>query len=235
METTIKISGEITGETLRGFRRRLDAAKGEDLLVEIDSPGGNFIAGLGLYNEIKAWPRQTTARVIYAGSAATLPMCACDKAVLTAKGTVLIHLPTVATVKDVGLDVGDLRKLIDNLEVTTNVIGGVYTEKAGWNIEFWRNQMKRGITWGPGPCGQAGGLIDRTESDGPRRPSNGERQEALPLLGEVAVGALKAGLDIGAKMAATAIAGNGSRPYRWRHSDGSAFGGPFDNQLGNDA
>jgi len=231
--TTIKITGEIDKAAAERLRRDLAAAQGDDVVVEIDSAGGSFVAGLRMYSDLTDYKDATVARIVHAGSAATLALCGCDRAVNTARGTVFIHAPTAAAVKDIGLSIGDLREAIGSLERTTTIIAAIYTAKnsMGWPthraISVYRNIMGRegGTTWGPGGKPP---LCDSCESNRPI--SNVQRSEPSSVLGQVALGALRAGAGVGARMAAATIAKGNGRP-RWRHSDGSPYGGPFANQV----
>jgi len=233
---TIRIEGEITADSARDLRRRLDAARGDDVMIEIDSHGGSFIAGLKMYADLQDYKGKTTARIIRALSAATLPLCGCSRAVNTAAGIVMVHGPTTAAVKDVGLSIGDLQDAIGSLKRTTGVLAAIYAEKnaMGWPmnraIGIYQTLMRRegGTTWGPGGTPP---LCDSCESNGHRPISNLATRAPVPVgaLGEVAKGAFEAGVAVGVREAVATIAKNG-RP-RWFHSDGSAFGQPFANQL----
>ena len=48
------------GTQAKDFRAQLDAVEGNELVVEINSIGGDVMAGLGIYNMLRSWPR--TAR-----------------------------------------------------------------------------------------------------------------------------------------------------------------------------
>jgi hypothetical protein len=211
---TIKINGEIHKAAAERLRRDLDAAHGDEVTLEIDSHGGNFIAGLKMYAELQEYPAKTVARVIHAGSAATLPLCGCTEAVNTEKGTVFVHAPTATAVKDIGLSIGDMQEAIGSLQRTTRILANIYALKdpGGFPMHrapgVWETMMQRkgGTTWGPG--GKAR-LCDSWEKPDASRPvSNTQYQEPVPpgLLGEVAAGALAAGLEHGARIAAASVA-----------------------------
>ena len=144
---TIRIVGELTADSLRRFRSELAAARGDDLILEIDSIGGSAIAGLSMYADLAGWPGNTTAHVRHAGSAATLPMCACQRVIVAEDSRVVTHAPKVQAVRDIGLDVGDLREAIGSLERTLNLIAGCYAEKSGSSVEVWLARLKSEIAW----------------------------------------------------------------------------------------
>jgi ATP-dependent protease ClpP protease subunit len=162
METRIKITGEITGDTLRDFRRRLDAARGDDLLVEIDSVGGAFGASLAMHNDLVAWPGQTTGLVHHAGSAATLPLAACREVIVSPQSTIYVHMPTAQTTRDMRLDAAELRGAATDLEAAANVIAGIYARKTGHSLSWWLGRMQPGVTWKGSGC-VACGLADRLD------------------------------------------------------------------------
>jgi len=235
---SIKINGEIDKAAAERLRRDLDCAQGDDVVVEIDSHGGSFVAGLKMYADLKDYRGRTTARIIHAGSAATLPLCACDESVNTEKGTVFIHAPTAVAVKDIGLDIGDLRQAIGSLERTTNILAAIYAAKntMGWPmhraIDLYKTLMQRkgGTTW----RGAAGGLIDRCEKPATIRAASNGNRPPVGVLGEIALGGFQAGVEYGAREAVATIAKANGRS-RWCHSDGSPFGLPFANKREGDA
>jgi len=144
---TIRISGELTAASLKAFRRDLQLAAGHDLTVDIDSNGGSAICGLAMYSDLKHWPGTTTARVHHAGSAATLPMCACQRVVMGPSSTLLTHAPTLRACRDLDLDVGDLQRAVDDVRTTTSMIAGIYAEKSGGSIESWLDKLRSEIRW----------------------------------------------------------------------------------------
>jgi hypothetical protein len=226
---TVRINGEIDRAAAERLRRDLVDAHG-DLVVEIDSPGGSFVAALRMLADLQEYRGKTTARVIRALSAATLPLCGCTEAVNTATGSVMIHLPTAAAVADVGLSIGDMQQAIGSLKRTTSILAAIYAAKnsMGWPthraVGVYKMMMARegGTTWGPGGTPP---LCDRCEKPATVRATANSQQEAVPagLLGEIAMGALRAGARYGAQVAVATIAKRDGRP-RWCRATGEAFG-----------
>jgi len=236
---TIRITGEISADSARDLRRRLDAARGDDVLLEINSFGGSAIAGLKMYGELKDYKGATTAHIAHAGSAATLVVCGCDRAVGTPQATVFIHAPTAAAVKDVGLTIGELQEAVGSLRRTGAIIAAVYARKnsMGWPVHraigVYQTMMARegGTTWGPG---RGCPLIDSYEGNGHRRIDNLASREPIPAdapLAEIALGAFKAGVEVGVEQAVAAIAKERDPRAGWRHCDGTRFGQRRANQL----
>ncbi len=69
----------------------LEAANGEDVIIEINSPGGICIYGYEMYTAIMNYEGKVTVHVITAMSAATLLVCAADEALISDTGIFMIH------------------------------------------------------------------------------------------------------------------------------------------------
>lgn len=73
------------------LREGLEAAAGEEVVIEINSPGGVCVYGYEMYTILKEYGGRTTAHVISAMSAATLLVCAADEALISDTGIFMIH------------------------------------------------------------------------------------------------------------------------------------------------
>jgi ATP-dependent protease ClpP protease subunit len=69
----------------------LEEAAGDDVVIEINSPGGICVAGYEMYTAIMAYEGKVTAHVISAMSAATLLVCAANEALISDTGIFMIH------------------------------------------------------------------------------------------------------------------------------------------------
>lgn len=69
----------------------LEDAAGEDVIIEINSPGGICIYGYEMYTAIMNYKGKVTVHVISAMSAATLLVCAADEALISDTGIFMIH------------------------------------------------------------------------------------------------------------------------------------------------
>lgn len=69
----------------------LEEAAGEDVVIEINSPGGVCVYGYEMYTALKEYSGKTTVHVISAMSAATLLVCAADEALISDTGIFMIH------------------------------------------------------------------------------------------------------------------------------------------------
>lgn len=102
---TIKLKGTITTSDQAAFYRwfgldavgpkditdALEDADGEDVTLEIASPGGTVVAGYEIYTALKKYAGKITAEISWACSAATLVACACDTVLISEAGVYMIH------------------------------------------------------------------------------------------------------------------------------------------------
>lgn len=73
------------------IRNGLEDAAGEDVVIEINSPGGVCVYGYEMYTAIMEYEGKVTVHVISAMSAATLLVCAADEALISDTGIFMIH------------------------------------------------------------------------------------------------------------------------------------------------
>lgn len=69
----------------------LEEAAGEDVIIEINSPGGVCVYAYEMYTAIMEYEGKVTVNVISAMSAATLLVCAADEALISDTGIFMIH------------------------------------------------------------------------------------------------------------------------------------------------
>lgn len=83
------------GVQARDFRAALDAVEGETLEVQINSVGGDVMAGLGMYNMLRNWAgagKQITTRVTgVAASIASIIMLAGDRREMPSNAFAMVH------------------------------------------------------------------------------------------------------------------------------------------------
>lgn len=73
------------------LKKGLEEAQGEDVVIEINSPGGVCVYGYEMYTAIMEYEGKVTVHVISAMSAATLLVCAADEALISDTGIFMIH------------------------------------------------------------------------------------------------------------------------------------------------
>jgi ATP-dependent Clp protease protease subunit len=131
--TILAIDDEIGfwGTQAKDFRAALDGVQSNDLVVDVNSVGGDVFAGLGIYNMLRSWAKEgrtVTTRVTgLAASIASVIVLAGDKRLMPKNSFAMIHSPmTVA-----GGTEEDLREAADVLAKIKGSMRGIYTDRMG--------------------------------------------------------------------------------------------------------
>ncbi|MDO8313061.1 MAG: Clp protease ClpP [Sideroxyarcus sp.] len=104
---------------------------GDELTVRINSPGGNFIDGNAIYNNLRSLKAKVITRVDgVAASAASIIAMAGDRIEMPANAMLFIHNPWTI----VGGDANTMRKAADDLDQMKSNALGTYMRKAGDKI-----------------------------------------------------------------------------------------------------
>ncbi|MBN3823862.1 Clp protease ClpP [Burkholderia sp. Ac-20384] len=128
----IQIYGDIGfwGTDADLFAAKLDevAATATSIVVAINSMGGDVFDAFTIYNALRRHTGKVTGRVDgVAASAASLILMACDTIEMPSNAMLMIHNPhTVAAG-----EAGDLRKLADLLDSTSDNMLAAYVERSG--------------------------------------------------------------------------------------------------------
>lgn len=111
------------------FQKDLAALGDIDALdVYINSPGGDFFAGMAIYNMLKRHEAKVTVHVDgIAASAASLIAMSGDKIVMPKNATMMIHNSWALT----AADKTKMRKLADELERIDGQQAGIYSSRTG--------------------------------------------------------------------------------------------------------
>src|SRR5690606_36610356 len=127
--------------------------------LHLNSPGGDVFDGMAVYAALKRREEPTTVIVDgLAASIASVIALGADKVVMAPKAKMMIHDGWTAAAGNAA----DFRKLVALLDDTSNTIASVYADKAGGDVEFWRERM-RAETWYSAEEALAAGLIDEIE------------------------------------------------------------------------
>lgn len=133
---------------------------GEELILEINSPGGSVWAGFEMYGVLRGCRRMTEAHIIsMAASAATTVMIACDKVLASPVAQIMIHQPS-AFVEDNfnNTAAAELLQFLDS--VKASIING-YQLKCGEKTSRKKlEQLVDDSTWMPAQDAIALGLVD---------------------------------------------------------------------------
>ena len=110
----------------------LEDANGEDIELEVNSPGGYVFAGMEIYNRLKMYSGKVTASIMsIAASAASLIICAADTVQMSPVSQIMIHRTHSWTEGDKN----DLYKTAEDLEKLDVSIANAYMDKTGMSLE----------------------------------------------------------------------------------------------------
>lgn len=155
------------GITAEEFVRDLDALKTDEVLVRINSPGGEVFDGTAIYNAIRQDSRRIVTQIDgLAASMASAIAMAGDEVRMADNAFLMIHNPWSL----MWGDAEDLRKEADLLEKIGLTLAGSYSGKTGIKIETIMELMGE-ETWYTGVEAKDAGFIDvmftDTEADEP--------------------------------------------------------------------
>lgn len=118
---------------------KLDEAAGEDVILEINSPGGICSYGYEMYTVLMAYQGTVTAHVITAASAASLLVCAADKALASDTCIFMIH----NTRTEASGDYREMQNCADMLKEYNEGIINAYVRKTGKSREELQEMMDK--------------------------------------------------------------------------------------------
>ena len=117
----------VLGVTADEFAEGLGEITADEIEVQISSMGGDVFDGIAIYNALRAHPAKITTRVDgMAASIASVIVQAGDERVMLTGSQMMIH-PAFGFAMG---DATDMRKLADILDRQTDIIAGIYTERA---------------------------------------------------------------------------------------------------------
>ena len=151
---TLHLCGAIADEswfdddvTPKAFRSELEAGKG-DIVVWINSPGGDCVAAAQIYNMLMDYPGNVTVKVDgIAASAASVIAMAGTKVLMSPTAMMMIHNPLTVAIGDTA----EMQKAIDMLSEVKESIINAYEIKTGlsraklshlMDAETWMNAKK---------------------------------------------------------------------------------------------
>lgn len=123
------IDGEIVeGTTARGVLRRLREAEGGPVTVNINSPGGDYLEGLAIFNLLREHPGEVTARIIgEAASAASIVAMGADRVEIGKSAFLFVHNVQSVAYGDRHL----FASLVETLETLDGVLVDLYQARTG--------------------------------------------------------------------------------------------------------
>jgi ATP-dependent protease ClpP protease subunit len=116
--------GGVTAKSVAAELRRIAG----DVVVNINSPGGDLFEGIAIYNLLREHPHRVTVKIIsLAASAASIVAMAGDAIRIAKSGFIMIHNAWVLAIGDRH----DMREIADMLEPFDATIAGIYADRTG--------------------------------------------------------------------------------------------------------
>jgi len=133
---------------------------GEDLILEINSPGGDVYAGFEIYGVLQGCRFPTEAHIIArAASAASTVMCGCDKVLASPVAQIMIHQPMAVVDGYVNND--GAKRLLNYLDsIKASILNGYVIKSAGKASRKKLEQLVDDSTYMPAQDALALGLVD---------------------------------------------------------------------------
>lgn len=152
--------------TPKQFADDINACNGKDILLRINSPGGDIFAAQAMYNVLKAYKGKVTAHIDgLCASAATVVACGAENVVMPRNALYMIHNPMAVVIDQ--LDARALTKMAETMDKVKETIVSVYASKAGdKSSEEEIKQLMDDETWMSADDVLAKGLIDEIDDFG---------------------------------------------------------------------
>lgn len=132
----------ITATSKNAFKDELSKYEGKDIVVWIDSYGGNVFAAAGIYNALKEHKGKVTVKIDgKAMSAASIVAMAGDEILMSPVGVMMIHNPLTYAQGDARV----MRKTAEVLDVIKETIINAYMRSGKTSEELW--EMMDDETW----------------------------------------------------------------------------------------
>lgn len=128
------------GVTAKRIAAALRSIGNQDVIVNINSPGGDFFEGVAIYNMLQQHPKKVTARILgLAASAASVIAMAGDEIQIARAGFMMIHNTQGVVVGDRN----DMREVADALAVFDEAMADVYAARTGIEQKTIARMMDR--------------------------------------------------------------------------------------------
>ena len=105
----------------------LDEANGEDVIININSGGGDFYAGVNIHDTIKAYPGNVELRVVGLAASAASIIAMAGKCFISPASNIMIHNVSCTD----SSDRNGKRKCADDMAVTDKGLAFLYSQKTG--------------------------------------------------------------------------------------------------------
>lgn len=116
------------GVTAKRVTAALRAIGDQDVVVDINSPGGDFFEGVAIYNALRAHPHKVTVRILgVAASSASVIAMAGDEIEIGKSGFVMVHNAWVVAIGNRH----DLKDASETMGPFDDAMAAVYSDRAG--------------------------------------------------------------------------------------------------------
>ena len=151
--------------TPKKFADTLQSCSGRDLVIRINSGGGDVFAAQAIYNLLRTYDGAKTVRIDgLAASAATVVACAGDSVIMPDNALFMIHNP--ACLLWDYYDAQDLAGMVERLETVKQTIVNVYLKRVGNALsEEEIRQMMDAETWMRADEAQDYGFVDQLDDE----------------------------------------------------------------------
>lgn len=120
------------GVSAKNFLNDLRGVTGAEVAVEINSPGGDFFAGLAIYNGLRASGKKITVKVLgLAASAASLVAMAGDTIEMAENSFLMVH----KTLTHMFANADDMRETAEVLDKFDAGLVSIYAKRTGKSAE----------------------------------------------------------------------------------------------------
>lgn len=144
------------GVSAEEFCRALAGIDASEILLRVNSPGGDVFDGTAMYNALVDHPATVTCRVEgLAASAASFIAQAADKVIMGRGAEMMIHDASGLCIGN-AQDMGEMAAILDRV---SDGIAGIYHDRAGGSATSWRATM-RGEQWYTSDEAVTAGLAD---------------------------------------------------------------------------
>lgn len=201
----VRIYDEIwwLGVNADDFARDLESITAPEILVAINSPGGDVFDAIAIYNALRNHSATITTRVDgIAASAASVIVQAGDKRTMMSGSQMMIHEPWGITVGPAS----EMRAFADLLDRQTDVLAGIYAGRSGKQASYFHDIMVEGNdVWMTAEETVAEGLADQVADPAPKTSASSQAEPKGSRLNdevEAVVGAIASTLDSVERVAA---------------------------------
>lgn len=166
----------------KDIRESLDTVT-DDIVIKLNSPGGDVFEGIEIYNYLKDHPSNVTVEVTgLAASAATFIIAGADKVIMNVGTSLMIHEASTFSWGNKK----DIQKTLNALETIDDSILSIYSDKTGQStdqLREWMNEEK----WFTADEAVEFGFANAVKKKELEENNDGKSKEALEAMVQTAV------------------------------------------------